>query len=66
MNSPSSPHLGCKSELVVWVLTAGYLPDIPVWQEGELGVSVDGVGHISVGLVGEEVDHAGGGTIILN
>lgn len=41
-------------------LTSGYLVHIPVWQEGILGVPVDGVGHISVGLEGEQVHHAGG------
>ena len=41
-------------------LTSGYLLHIPVWQEGILGVPVDGVGHIPVGLEGEQVHHAGG------
>ena len=45
----------------MWVLTSGYLLHIPVWQEGILGVPVDGVGHISVGLEGEQVHHAGRG-----
>lgn len=49
---------------MVRVLHTGHLLHIPVWQEGILGVLVDGVGHVSAGLIGEQVHHTGGGTIM--
>lgn len=56
-------QVGCKSQLMAVPYT-GHLLHIPVWQKGIVGVPVDGVGHISVGLIGEQVHHTGGGTII--
>lgn len=44
---------------MVLVLTTGHHLHIPVWQEGVLGVPVDGERHISAGLPGEQVHHAG-------
>lgn len=39
------------------VLGAYNFLHIPAWQEGILGVPVDSEGHISVGLVGEQIHH---------
>lgn len=43
------------------VLGASNFLHIPVWQEGILRVPVDSEGHISVGLIGEQVHHTGEG-----
>ncbi len=63
--SPSWPCTGYKSGLMVSVFTRHFLHE-PVWQERKPRVSVDGVGHISVGLIGEQVHHTGGETLTIH
>lgn len=44
--------------LVVWFLASTHPLYEPAWQEGVVGVSVQRVGHVSVGFPGEQIHQA--------
>lgn len=58
MYSSTRPCPGYKSGLRRRILTSHHLLHIPWRQEGVVRVSVERVGHITVGLVAEQVHHA--------